>query len=30
MTSTTDLIVQFKDFEAGYAEPLTFEAETIS
>lgn len=25
MTSTTELISQFKDFEAGYAEPLTFE-----
>ena len=25
MTSTTELIAQFKDFEAGYAKPLTFE-----
>ena len=25
MASTTDLIVQFKNFESGYAEPLTFE-----
>ena len=25
MKNTTDLIVQFNDYQSGYAEPLTFE-----